>query len=563
MVESDNKEINQVKDEPEQSVVSNGAFRVAPAEQDIAAMSKETGTAIFSYADIHNAKVDNELHYDYKKVIDGMAQVRGISPLEAEKVLLNCWALRPLPNGEYLVAVGRSTQGGGGMNLSGEVYFSFNNDNIAIKYHEMAHSYQRKDDLFDDETLDKIYIASEEGGSSKDEKAGKLPERNSYKRYLKEVHAEVFAQTALMLREESRAGFLKRAVLARSFNDSQYIAGMVKNAIYHDGGEIGKMYAGRQAMRAAVREVAAIRKAGKRGEYFNADGTLNGRKVSALCEKIVLDKAYSPRTYQAFLGENIIVGEVKGKNGWEKDALSAWGNLVPATVAAYIYKGKRPMKRVKEKIGHKILKLREIKALKKMTEQRKKCDNPQEQAVSDYEYIHAKILVIGSRSIYANSDRILREMLGYMYRKEADKDTIAQMELDAGSPRAFEELSEINGIICENKSNPYFCALMDNPANIIEARQGKLVVSEQAKTGQENTVELPKKGDEVHPKKVDDMSAEEKRGFLNTLRRGKNPLTESSKQGISSERKEMGSERAGQVSDEKIQLFHRTDGSRS
>ena len=562
MVESDNEETNQVKDEQEQRVVSNQTFVVAPAEQDIAAMSKETGTAMFSYADIHNAKVDNELHYDYKSVIDGMAQIREISPLEAEKVLLNCWALRPLPNGEYLVAVGRSTQGGGGMNLGGEVYFSFNNDNITTKFHEMAHSYQRKDNLFDDATLDKIYADAEKGLDSEEEKRDKLPDRRSYGRYLREVHADVFSHTALMLREESRAGFLKQAVFARSFNDSKYIGGMAKNALYHDGGEIGKMYAGRQAMRAAVREVAAIRKAGKRGEYFNADGTLNGRKVSALCEKIVLDKAYSPRTYQAFLNENIVGGADKGENGWIKDALAAWGNLVPATVAAHVYRSRRPMKRVKERIEHSILKLRETKALKKMTEQRKKCDNPQEQAVSDYQYIQAKMLLVGARSIYTNSDQILREMLGYMYRKGADKDTITQMELDVGSPRAFEELSEINGIICENKSNPYFCALMDNPANIIEARQGKLVVSEQAKTGQENTVELPKKSDEVHPKKVDDMSAEEKREFLDALRRGKNPLTESSKQGISSERKEMGSERAVQVGGGKFQILHREDGAR-
>ena len=62
MVESENEEINQVGNEPEQNVVSDEAFVVAPAEQDLAAMSKETGTAMFSYADIHNAKVDNELN---------------------------------------------------------------------------------------------------------------------------------------------------------------------------------------------------------------------------------------------------------------------------------------------------------------------------------------------------------------------------------------------------------------------------------------------------------------------------------------------------------------------
>ena len=557
MVESENEEINQVGNEPEQNVVSDEAFVVAPAEQDLAAMSKETGTAMFSYADIHNAKVDNELHYDYKKVIDGLAKIRGISPLEAEKVLWNCEALRPLPNGEYSVKVGGSTQKGGGINIAGEVYFYFNDDDTTTKFHEMAHSYQRKDNLFDDDTLNKIYAASEKGLNSEKEKKEKLPARMAYKQYLKEVHAEVFAQTALMLREESRAGFLKQAIIARSLNDKRYIDGAINNALKHNDGEIFKMYACRPAMHAATREVAAIRKAGKRGEYFNSDGMLNARKVSALCEKIVLDKAYSPQTYQAFLKEDIMQRE-----GWLKDYVLALGNFVPAAVAVRVSKKKRPMKKVKEKIGHKILRMRETKALKKMTEQRKKCDNPQEQAVSDYQYIQAKMLLVGARSIYTNSDQILREMLGYMYRKGADKETISQMEADVGSPRAFAELSEINDIVRENKSNPYFCAIMDNPANIIEARQGKLVVAEQTKTEQDKAEELPKKGDEVRPKKVAEMSAEEKREFLDALRRGKNPLTESSKQGISPERKEMGGERAGQVGGGKFQILSRQDGAR-
>lgn len=44
--------------------------KIASIEQDIAAMSKETGTAVFSYDEIHHSKVDNELHYDYQKVIE-------------------------------------------------------------------------------------------------------------------------------------------------------------------------------------------------------------------------------------------------------------------------------------------------------------------------------------------------------------------------------------------------------------------------------------------------------------------------------------------------------------
>ena len=70
--------------------------KIASIEQDIAAMSKETGTAVFSYDEIHHSKVDNELHYDYQKVIDGVSKAQNITANEAEKRLLERGVLRPM-----------------------------------------------------------------------------------------------------------------------------------------------------------------------------------------------------------------------------------------------------------------------------------------------------------------------------------------------------------------------------------------------------------------------------------------------------------------------------------
>lgn len=99
--------------------------KIASIEQDIAAMSKETGTAVFSYDEIHHSKVDNELHYDYQKVIDGVSKAQNITANEAEKRLLERGVLRPMPNGEYVVNVGGATRDGGGTNYGGLAFLLF------------------------------------------------------------------------------------------------------------------------------------------------------------------------------------------------------------------------------------------------------------------------------------------------------------------------------------------------------------------------------------------------------------------------------------------------------
>ena len=173
--------------------------KIASIEQDIAAMSKETGTAVFSYDEIHHSKVDNELHYDYQKVIDGVSKAQNITANEAEERLLERGVLRPMPNGEYVVNVGGATRDGGGTNYGGLAFFTFSKEDAHSQYHEMAHSYQKQENLFDEDKLDKMYAISEKGLDERDNKSDKLADRNTYKSYLREVHADVFAQTALML----------------------------------------------------------------------------------------------------------------------------------------------------------------------------------------------------------------------------------------------------------------------------------------------------------------------------------------------------------------------------
>lgn len=301
--------------------------KIASIEQDIAAMSKETGTAVFSYDEIHHSKVDNELHYDYQKVIDGVSKAQNITANEAEERLLERGVLRPMPNGEYVVNVGGATRDGGGTNYGGLAFFTFSKEDAHSQYHEMAHSYQKQENLFDEDKLDKMYAISEKGLDERDNKSDKLADRNTYKSYLREVHADVFAQTALMLREKSTFGFAKQALYAQSHGESRNAEGVLAGVLDEGLGEKAKLYACKPVIHAAIKEVAAIRKAGQRADYFNPDGTLNAEKVSGLCERLVLDNAYSPRTYKAFVDYNLMTLMFQKKKIGKKEAFGLWRNF--------------------------------------------------------------------------------------------------------------------------------------------------------------------------------------------------------------------------------------------
>ncbi len=462
-------------------------LKVAPIEQDITAMSQETGTAVFSYNDIHNAKVDNELHYDYKKVIDGVSAAQKISSTEAEKKLLDCGVLRPLPNGEYMVDVGYTTRAGGARNKNGIAFFTFSDEDIHNQYHEMAHSYQRRGNLFDDDKLDKMYSVSEKGLLPNENRVEKLADRDTYKAYLKETHAEIFAQTALMLRTNNAISFAKQAVYAQSFGENRNATGLLAGILDERLAHKAKLYACKPVMYAAIKEVAAIRKSGNRADYFNQDGTLNAEKVSNLCEKIVLNNAYSPRTYKAFLDNNFNDSHTAEEKNWQKGSLLSVAKALPANAVMAVYNGTKNVKNIINKIKHNSLRRKEAALLKHMVKHRKTSDNPQIQATNDYAYIQAKMLLVGASSKYKDADDAIIEMVTDMHKNEISAKDLQQMSAAIKATGSYNVFSEINAIIKQNKDNPYFNKIMDNPANLANTFRG------QAKSGQDR-----EKGEFLH-----------------------------------------------------------------
>lgn len=464
-------------------------IKPASIEKDLTAMSAETGTAMFSYNELHHSKAGGELHCDYKKVIDGVSKAQKITHSEAEKKLLECEALRPLPNGEYAVDVGYTTRNGGGRNHGGTVFFTFSDSDIHNKYHEMAHSYQKQGNLFDDAKLDKMYAVSEQGLKTGESKEEKLADKETYKTYLKEAHSEIFAQTALMLRKRTTLGFMEQALYAQSYGEARNAEGFIAGIMDKDSGNKAKLYACKPVMHAAIKEVAAIRKAGKRAEYFNPDGTLNAKKVATLCEKIVLDNAYSPRTYKAFVENDFNDTHSPQEKDWKKGTLLAAAKLLPAKMVMSIKDGSKQVKRSFDKIRHSFLRRNDKAKLEAMTSRRKMSDNPKIQAINDYAYIQAKIMLISKDSRFANADDIVQGWVGYMHEKGVNSEDLQKMSRTIESPGSLTALSEINSIIKSNKDNPYFKAIMENPGNIVDIKNGKNIQLEQEQP--EITKEVP------------------------------------------------------------------------
>ncbi|MBR1756443.1 MAG: hypothetical protein IJ738_02610 [Alphaproteobacteria bacterium] len=446
------------------------AFKVASVAQDMAEMSKETGTAVLSYNDIHRTQVNNELHFDYKKVIDSVSKAKHISSTEAEKLLLEKGALTPMPNGEYMVRVGHSTEHGGGRNIgNGTVFFTFSEKDKHNQYHEMAHSYQAKDNLFNDAAMDKMYAVSEKGLGSGEQ--GKLADRDTYKTYLKEAHAEIFAQTALMLRKNSALGFGMQALYAQSLGEFRNTAGfMIGGAL----GDQAMKYVCKPVMHAAIKEVAAIRKNGQRAEYFNPDGTLNAAKVSKLCEDIVLKNAYSPRTYQAFRNRDFSDTHTSEEKGWRKGTALAMIKSIPASCVLIISDSAKNIQKAIEQRHHKVLKKDAVKKLEAMTAKRPHNDNPQFLAANDYAYVAAKMQLIADKSPALNAADIVAQMAEAMRSKEMSATDFKEMASALYIKSAAKDFQDIYAVMQQNKDNSHFQAIMDNPANMVEERHEQL-----------------------------------------------------------------------------------------
>lgn len=265
-------------------------------EKDFDAMAEFTGTAHFSYSDIHNQHITSGSSYDYSRVINKVSKLRNQTPEQTTEQLIDVGVLKYLPEGEFAINVNETSRRGGGVNFGGIVLFDNNPSMPLVTYHEYGHSLQSIYQPFDDKTMGWLYnnvgldISKEDEGDVFD-----------YMRYLHEMHADAFAYSSLLLRAKNSAEFLKISARAMFRAASQTIIGSKeKDTDYGNNSANSKYYASREVMKQTIRKIARIRALKKQKEYFNENGVINYEKVCDLARDIVLQSAYSPKQFEAF-----------------------------------------------------------------------------------------------------------------------------------------------------------------------------------------------------------------------------------------------------------------------
>ena len=445
--------------------------KVSDVNKDICAISAKAGVAVFCYDDIHNASVNNEFHYDYQKVIDEVARLENISKEEAEKDLFKKGVLTPLPNGEYKVEV--QDEIFDGVNY-GSVFFVNQSKDCELKYHELAHSLQKKYGLFAEDAIDRVYekVTMDMSLAQKRSKEKGLTEvsRDEYVTYLKEMHAESFAYAAMMLRAENKVDLvwqqaraygeavLKQTRAFLSFGKTKY------------GENSAKFYASLPVIKHTVKRMRRTHKIGKTGQFFEKDGVLQDEALARFCEDIVLREAYSPRTLKSFFEYRMLKNPHIKERGWKRDVFKAALLTGPALMISLPENG--VVESIKNRRKHKALYRLEKQNIEKYVEADIQTISSEMRALKAYE----KLLIVLSQSGNKQFENYVRlhcsdilqngEMPKSVIRYKTDIDFLSQKERAALSS-LFEQAGKV---VSQNADNPYFKKLVESTCDFMTTK---------------------------------------------------------------------------------------------
>lgn len=437
--------------------------KAADINKDIKSIAEKVGTAVFSYDEIHNSGIKNKFHYDYQKVIDEVSRLNGRDMTEE---LVDKGILTPLPEGEYRVNVGTSTEYGGGLNYWGTAFFSFSSKDYQTKYHELAHSLQKHYDLFNDETVDKMYAqaADKLGGAKKAE--GKLADRGDYMYYLNEMHSESFSYAALMLRAKNPADLVLQTVRAYVSGVNHNISSLLDfrktkyGAEYLSTKSSTKYYTSYSVIKETIKQVWKVRLAKKRKEFFDANGVLDDEKLAKFTEQTVIKGAYTPRTLNTLFKNKFFSKTSLHENGWRRDMVKSVLN-VPLTVMS-LDENPSPIKMIK----HAILHFKEKRKIKQFINMPYQGKDKEVAALRQYSQLMMQMreqfsketlpLMEARVKTLARNDGCSEAMVKYMGEKFETFYKNKWIDNKKGRKKVLPFLRMANKIVKENKENPFF-----------------------------------------------------------------------------------------------------------
>ena len=173
-------------------------------------------------------------------------------------------------------------------------------------YHELAHVIQMNSRLFDNKAItnifNKLYFKNDDTNA-----LGKRKYKKQYTHFLKETHAEVFAEACMLLRAKNfmqRVDFSRRikARIGKSFLDGLYDdrSTYPSNKFYMDIGARLRM----------IKEANRWYTSGEIDNFIDKDGNINFEGLAEKTKEIVLKYTYSPNKFYGIL-QNYGVDEKK------------------------------------------------------------------------------------------------------------------------------------------------------------------------------------------------------------------------------------------------------------
>ena len=264
-------------------------------------ISQETNTVFVDYNLLHRFNPSDNSEFDWDALFKPAQKLLGP---DYKNILFEEGILAPAPNGGYTYDLNKiSLAFGGGQNTTIDdkhiavCNLANNREYMHTIYHEAAHSWQKKQHLFNNKKMERIYRFCQKGliRSGNSHLANRLFNRYLYTKYLQEAHADAFADFCMLLRTNNQTDrFMQKCANYNKTIIKIYVDMMQPSDAY----PAAKYYASLPVCKQVTKKFDSWRKNNQLDRFYSANGSLNFALISHEMAKIVYKHAYTPHSFK-------------------------------------------------------------------------------------------------------------------------------------------------------------------------------------------------------------------------------------------------------------------------
>lgn len=264
-------------------------------------ISQETNTVFVDYNLLHRFNPSDNSEFDWDALFKPAQKLLGP---DYKNILFEEGILAPAPNGGYTYDLDKiSLAFGGGQNTTIDdkhiavCNLANNREYMHTIYHEAAHSWQKKQHLFNNKKMERIYRFCQKGliRSGNSHLANRLFNRYLYTKYLQEAHADAFADFCMLLRTNNQTDrFMQKCANYNKTIIKIYVDMMQPSDAY----PAAKYYASLPVCKQVTKKFDSWRKNNQLDRFYSANGSLNFALISHEMAKIVYKHAYTPHSFK-------------------------------------------------------------------------------------------------------------------------------------------------------------------------------------------------------------------------------------------------------------------------